>query len=151
MKIYTAHPISGDSFENVVEYYEGLKEILIQIGFDVLCPMTGKSYLRTEIKFKEHGYENRPVSTNHAIVERDRWMVGQSDIVLIDLTGAERVSIGCMFELAWAMNMNKHTIVVMEKENIHRHAFVIDSADIIFESLVDALNYFEELYNGKLR
>jgi nucleoside 2-deoxyribosyltransferase len=112
--------------------------------------MTGKGYLRTELKLKAHGFDN-PISTNHAIVKRDQWMIGQSDIVLVDLTGAERVSIGCMFELAWAMEKGKHTIVIMEKDNIHQHAFVIDSADIVFETPKDAMDYLEDLSDGKLR
>ena len=151
MKIYIAHPISGDSFESVVSYYEHLRDRLIYRGYKVLCPMTGKGYLRTELKFKAHGYEGKPMSTNHAIVERDRWMIGQSDIILVDLLGATRVSIGCMFELAWAMDIGKHTIVIMEMNNIHRHSFVIDAADVLFETLDEALDYLGNLNDGRLR
>jgi len=113
--------------------------------------MVGESYLRPEMKIKPHGYIDKPIAANHAIVERDRWMIGQSEIVLVDLLHAERVSIGCMFELAWASEIRKHTIVIMEKENIHRHAFVIDSADIVFETLDEALDYLENLSDGTLR
>jgi len=151
MNIYTAHPISGESFEDVVSYYENLRDMLGQVGYKVLCPMTGKGYLRTELKFKAHGYKDKPISTNHAIIERDRWMIEQSDIVLADLRKAERVSIGCMFELAWAMDNGKHTIVIMEEDNIHRHAFVIEAADIIFQDLGDALKYLTDLNAGELR
>lgn len=151
MKIYTAHPISGKSFDSVVGYYEDLKHRLEARGYEVLCPMTAKGYLRTEIKFKAHGYDGFPVSTNHAIVKRDRWMISQCDVVLADLLDTKIVSIGCMFELAWAQESGKHTIVVMEKDNIHRHAFVIEAADILFENIGVAMSYLEYLQSGKLR
>jgi hypothetical protein len=40
---------------------------------------------------------------------------------------------------------------VWHKANIHQHAFVIDSADIVFETLEDALAYLEDLSGGELR
>jgi nucleoside 2-deoxyribosyltransferase len=111
--------------------------------------MTGKSYLRTELEFKSNGYGN-PVSTNHAILSRDKWMVGQCDIFLCDLTYArERVSIGAMMELAWANLLGKHTVVVMQSENnIHRHAFPLEASDVIFETMEDATAYLLKLARG---
>jgi nucleoside 2-deoxyribosyltransferase len=137
--LYLAHPISGLSYDQVVDYYRKAKEDL-GLHYDIFCPMTGKGYLRTEINFKAVGYNN-PVSTNHAIKERDKWMIKTSDIVFIDLTGADRVSIGCCMELAWADMLDKHSIVVMEKENIHRHAFVLECADLVFETYEEAVKY----------
>jgi nucleoside 2-deoxyribosyltransferase len=150
MKIYLALPISGRDYESVMKDIYDLKKVLEHWGFEVLHPMTGKEYLRTEIAFKSHGYDNSPCSTNHAIIERDRWMVSQCDIVLMDLTqGTERVSIGAVSELAWASLLGKHTIVVLQKEhNIHNHVFVLEGADIIFESMKDATDYLFKLAIG---
>lgn len=88
MKIYLARPISGSSFEEVSNYYTEAQSTFENWGFSVLHPMTGKSYLRTELKFKAEGY-GTPISGNHAILERDLWMVRQSDVVYLDLTGAK--------------------------------------------------------------
>jgi nucleoside 2-deoxyribosyltransferase len=145
MIVYLAHPISGLGYDEVMEYYNRIEAELRRMGYETLCPMRGKEYLRTELTFKPHGYERHPASTNHAIIERDRWMVTQSDIVLADLTGAQHVSIGCCMELAWAHDRGKHTIVVMEEENVHRHAFVIETGDLVFEILDDALFYLSRL------
>jgi nucleoside 2-deoxyribosyltransferase len=112
--------------------------------YELLSPMTGKAYLRCEPEFKAEGYF-QPASTNHAIFERDMWMVSQTDIVLVDLTDARAVSIGCTMELAVAAWLRKHTILIIEKDNPHRHAFVLEAADIIFETREDALNYLDEL------
>ena len=150
MKIYIAHQISGLSGQEVLDYFKSTKTILQALGFEVLSPMTAKGYFRNEIKFKEHGYDGLPVSTNHAIFERDKWMVTQSDVVLTDLTGMKTNSIGCTMELAWASLMGKHTIVVMEKDNTHRHAFILEAADVVFEQLGEAFLYLEKLITGNM-
>jgi len=149
MKVYLALPISGRSYDDVIRDIHIVKEILERWDYEVLQPMTGKSYLRTELEFKSNGYGN-PVSTNHAILSRDKWMVGQCDIFLCDLTYArERVSIGAMMELAWANLLGKHTVVVMQSENnIHRHAFPLEASDVIFETMEDATAYLLKLARG---
>jgi nucleoside 2-deoxyribosyltransferase len=148
MKIYLARPISGQSYEAVVNYYTETAKKLIIAGYDVLCPMTGKSYMRNEIEFKAHDYDNKPMSTNHAIIERDRWMVSSADIVYANLLDSKYASIGTCMELAWAHDKGKHTIVVMDKENVHQHAFVIEAADIVYETHKEAMEYLETLSKG---
>ncbi len=149
MKIYTAGPISGQSFNQVMKRYQDQVNRLKKLGFEVICPMTGKSYLRTELEFKAHGYDQYPVSTNHAIKERDRWMVGLVDIVLVDFTECNGVvSIGSCMELAWADELKKHTIVVMEESNIHQHCFILECADIVFPNMKDTYKYLTDLVDG---
>jgi hypothetical protein len=112
--------------------------------------MTGKLFLKKDnIEFTGQGCSNYPITTNHAIKERDRWMVGQVDIVLVDFTDSgSRVSIGSCMELAWADELKKHTIVVMDKDNIHQHSFILECADIVFPNIDDAYNYLQHLVYG---
>jgi len=144
MKIYLARPISGHKGEDVFKYYEYLKSELEYNGYEVLCPMSGKGEIRTDVEYKPTGY-TLPVATDKAIKSRDQWMVIQSDIVLLDLSEATEKSIGCMMELAWGDLLNKHTILVMKKNNIHSHAFVYECSDIVFETLNDAVEYLSKL------
>lgn len=144
MKIYLAHPISGKETKDIFNYYSNAVSDFSAIGYDVLYPMIGKAYLRNDLAFKAYGYDN-PVSTNRAIVGRDHWMVSESDIVLVDLSDSDHVSIGCIAELAWAWHLRKHTIVVVNKDNIHYHAFVLEMADIVFDTLDHAYIYLEKL------
>jgi nucleoside 2-deoxyribosyltransferase len=149
MKIYLAGPISGRGYDEVVSMYATKISFLTEQGYECLCPMTGKQYLRNEIEFKASGYDKYPVSANHAIVERDRWMVMQSDIVLADLSNSgDRVSIGTMMELAWAHHMGKHTIGIIPEGNVHNHAFVLEACDIVFKTSQEAYKYLEDLANG---
>jgi nucleoside 2-deoxyribosyltransferase len=148
MKIYLAGPISGREYNEIIGRYAAKISLLSDMGYDVYCPMTGRQYMRNDIKLKASGTGN-PLSINHAIVERDRWMVSNVDIVLADLTNSgERVSIGTLFELAWASLLGKHTIIIIPKENIHRHAFVLESGDIIFDAEEDAYDYLKDLISG---
>lgn len=144
MRIYCVHPISGESADSVFKYYEDTQQLLTNVGYDVFIPMFGKSNLRTELEFKSHDYRS-PLSTNHAIYGRDKWMVNQSDIIYANFLGAKRVSIGSMFELAWASLLNKQVIIVMEQDNIHRHAFVLEASTIIFETEQQAIEYLTKL------
>jgi nucleoside 2-deoxyribosyltransferase len=149
MKIYLAGPISGKGYDEVVNTYKEKVKFLQDLGYDVLCPMTGKTYLRNELEFKTSGYDKFPVSTNHAIFERDKWMISSCDIILADLSNSgDRVSIGTVTELAWASLLNKHSIIVLPKDNIHRHAFVLEAGDIIFETIEEANKYLIDLAKG---
>lgn len=149
MKIYTAGPISGQGYDEVMTRYRSQVTTLQNMGFEVLCPMTGKEYLRNEIEFKAQGYDMYPASCNHAIKERDRWMVGQVDLVLVDFTECKGiVSIGSCMELAWADELKKHSIVVMEEGNIHQHCFIIECADIVFPTMDEAYKYLSNLSMG---
>ena len=147
MDIYLARPINGYSYLEVMDWYKKTRGEL-EYFYTILSPMSNKEALRTETKFRAHGYDNNPVSTNHAIIERDRWMVSRADVVFMDLSNTAEVSIGCMMELAWAHQIGKHTIVVMSEDNIHQHAFVLEAADIVFTTYEDAIWYLQELIGG---
>ena len=144
LSIYCVHPISGGSADEVFKYYEEIQKQLTVAGYNVYIPMFGKNSLRTELKFKAKDYRS-PISTNGAIFKRDHWMVYQSDIIYANFLGAKIVSIGSMFELSWASHMHKQVIIVMEKDNIHQHAFVLESATIIFETTEEAIDYLTKL------
>lgn len=144
LKIYCIHPISGLTADEVFNYYERTHKLLAAANYDVFIPMFGKGNLRTELKFKTHDYRS-PLSTNHAIYNRDKWMVNHADILYANFLGAKSVSIGSMFELAWGSYLGKQNIVVMESDNIHRHAFVMEASTIIFETEEEAIDYLTKL------
>ena len=145
MLIYLAGSISGQSGEAVTNYFTTTSNFLKNAGFEVLHPMIAKGYFRNEFKFKAEGYTDHPVSTNHAIFERDLWMIGQCDILYCNLTMADIVSIGSCMELACGHILRKHIVVTMQKDNIHRHAFVLEAAHVIFENVEESMNYLLEL------
>lgn len=149
MKVYIALPISGRAYEEVHLLCSYLSDMFKMLGYEVLSPMTAKGILRNELEFRSHGYDN-PVCTNHAIFERDKWMVSNCDVIFIDLWHDETISIGCMMELAWASLLGKHSVVLMNpKTPAYNHAFVLEAADIVFHTIGDALDYMGELIRGE--
>ena len=149
MRLYLAHPLSGHDYDGIMTYYRDLSRRLPY--YDILCPMVAKERLKGMTL--SDGHKQFPVTTPHAIVERDRWMVSQADVVLVDLTPANSdsgVSIGCVSELAWAALLGKHTVLVMEDGNVHDHSFVRENADVIFPALEEAEGYLTRLAKGIL-
>lgn len=147
-QIYLAGPIGGLAFDEIeAKYAEKVKRL--EKYYDVMVPIVAHSCLRGEDGLKTHGFVN-PVISDHAIVERDRWMVTKSDLLLADLAYADRVSIGTMMELAWAHDHGLHTVTVMEPGNIHEHAFVLEASDVVFSNLEDALDYLISIAVGRV-
>ena len=140
--IYCVHPMSGLGWGEVEKYYTETKMRLEALGYNVLHPMCAKSELKGS-KFDPKARESSsPVVTPHAITRRDIWMVRKADFVFADLSGAKKKSIGSLSEIAIAYALNKHTIGVMEKGNVHEHAFTQEELDIVFQ------NYDENLLRG---
>jgi len=149
MKIYLARSISGQTYKNVVAYYQKTTKQLQRAGYDVMHPMTGKGILRNERQFKSVGYDH-PCSTNHAIFARDKWMVLQSNVVYVNLCNTEIVSIGSVAEAAIANTSNKHIVIAMEDGNIHHHAFILEMASVIWKTHEEAMTYLLKLIKGDL-
>jgi hypothetical protein len=143
MRLYLAHPITGRSFEEVEAYYA---EILGQLQgrYDCLYPMIGAGERRGETEFQPEGYHD-PISTNQAILNRCQWMIQQSDLVLVDLTGSSRVSIGCVMEIAFARACARHIVAVLPPGNPHHHAMILAAVDVLFECREQALQYLDRL------
>lgn len=150
MRIYLAHPISGRSFNDIMHYYAIHLKELKKVGFNVIYPFIGEGFMRNETRIKPHGYDTHPIITNHAIYKRDIWNVERCDILLVDLRDAKRVSIGCVIELQHANSISKHTIVIMEKHNIHRHAMLLEASDIVFETWKECEDYLLKLKRSEI-
>jgi len=145
---YCARPISGREHEDVVDYYRRIGCRLSAAGIRILTPTCGKGYVSNDSKWSKQAA--KCVCTDHAIKERDKWMVQNSNIIFVNLVGAVKVSIGSVMELAWADMLNVHSVVALDEPNVHQHPFVVDCADIIFPTEEEALFYLEKLASGTL-
>jgi nucleoside 2-deoxyribosyltransferase len=121
MKIYLAGPISHTSYGEATDWRQEVAERLSE--HTCLSPMRGKSYLSSEECIAD-SYEGTPLSCSRGIITRDHWDSSRCDLMLVNLLGAERVSIGTMIELGWAYAYRKPVIVVMEEGGLHDHAMV---------------------------
>lgn len=150
MKVYLSGAISGREFRELFNDWSEKRNILLGLGYDVLFPLSCKEDLAdkdgvaSDSDHKTNDYKSA-VTSNHAIYNRDLWMVQSCDILFCDLSAASRVSIGSMFELAWASYLHKHIIVIMEDDSLHQHAFVRESANIVFNDFSQAIDYMTKL------
>jgi hypothetical protein len=141
--------MTGRSYDEIAEYYTRMTALLTEMGYEVLQPMVAKGFLKGTEKFHSFGYDN-PSATNHAIKARDQWMVIQSDIVHVDLFGATEISIGCVSELAWGDILRKKTLLVMEDNNIHQHAFTYEMGMLRFKNPEDSIEYLRKFANNEI-
>lgn len=160
LKVYLAGPMSGLTLEEAEGWREHAARVLHDLAevsmagpapawaegarsvhrkFACFSPLRGKEFLRDAGAMTSAGPAQ--AGGDQGIFRRDRWDVERADVVLAYLAGAKAVSIGAMFELAWAWAAGKFVVVVMEPTNPHNHAFVRQAASVIFEKLDDALGY----------
>lgn len=144
--IYLAGPIGGLSYSEATNWRDETASTLEPYGIECLSPMRGKDYLINEAILKGTGYDDTLLSNNRAIVTRDRMDVVNSDAILMNLTGATRISIGSMVELGWADTHRIPIIIVMEPGNLHEHGFVYEIANFVVTEMADAWTILKGLF-----
>lgn len=134
---YLAGPISGCSFEGATDWRDKIIQLLPDeiVG---LSPMRGKHYLQ-EVKKIGDSYEDIALSSARGIFTRDFNDCRRSDVLIVYLLGAEKVSIGTVMEIAWAKAFNVPVIAVMENDgNLHDHAMIREAIGFRVTSLEEA-------------
>lgn len=145
--VYLAGPITGLSYGQTVDWREDFASRLPN-WIIPLSPMRGKAYLKHEAEIADK-YDDAVMSTAKAITTRDRWDVQRSDVMVANLLGAERVSIGTMIELGWADSARVPIVLVMEERNPHNHAIVREVAGIRVYGLYDAVQVVKQMLPGR--
>jgi nucleoside 2-deoxyribosyltransferase len=134
--LYLAGPVTGTSFGETSNWRN---EVIAMLPAHIvgLSPMRIESYLKQETKLAD-SYPEFVLSTDKAINRRAIFEVERSDAVLVNFIGASRVSIGTVMEIAWAKG--KPIFVAMEKDNVHQHAMIRDTAMCIMPTLEEAVD-----------
>jgi len=141
-KVYLAGTISGLTFDGAQGWRE---EFRTKIHPDIECysPLRGKDYLTIRGPL-EGSYDEYPLSTDRGITHRDRFDCTGSELVVCNLLGATRVSIGTMIELGWADANRVPVVLVMERSaNIHDYPMVREIASFRVDNLQDAMKITE--------
>jgi nucleoside 2-deoxyribosyltransferase len=140
-RVYLAGPITGLLYQETVDWREKVKD---QLAPDVVAmsPMRGKAYLATGKPIEDATTQalGNVMSSAHGITGRDRNDVRNADAVLMNLLGAERVSIGTMIEAGWADAFRVPLVVVREPDNIHRHGMLDEVATYTVGDLDEAVH-----------
>lgn len=138
--VYLAGPISGLSFDGATDWREEAIKYLKRFDIKGLSPLRGKEYLKKEKEIKD-SYENTALSSSRGIYTRDRYDCMTCNVILVNLLGAKRVSIGTVMEMAWTDSIKTPIVAIMEKEgNPHDHAMVKEAIGFRVETLKEGLD-----------
>lgn len=145
--VYLAGPIAGSGYDKINDWR--LKASVDLSPIKTLSPMRGKEFLKGE-KEDVHNYERTTVIENalgssRGITARDRFDVMTCDLVLMNLLGASRVSIGTMIEIGWADAFRKPIVLVIDEENVHIHPMVLETASFIVTNMDQAIHVIQSI------
>lgn len=151
-RIYLCGPMTGLSLSRAGSWRLTARELLPPPNFECVSPMRGKEVMQYGvggIPCEESVLDQFPaISSPSGIVGRDRWDVMRADALLANFLGADRVSIGSCFELAWANLLHKPVAVVMEdRANPHDHTFVTRTATYRCSTLEEAAQCLKTMFN----
>src|SRR5271154_64315 len=136
-KIYLAGQISGLTYSDAEDWRNQFSQML-DPRIEAFSPLRGKDYLTMRGPL-EGSYDEFPLSTDQGITTRDRYDCMGADLVVFNLLGATRVSLGTMIELGWADAARRPAILVMEKTgNLHEHPMVRQTTQFRVDNLKDA-------------
>lgn len=145
--VYLAGPITGLSYEGSTDWRAHAYQALNRMSYgriETLSPMRHKEYLRGTGPILDT-YENTVLSSQRGIFYRDKLDCTRADLVLVNMLGATRVSIGTVMEIAWANARDIPIVLVMEDEgalngesNIHEHSMLREACGFRIASLSEA-------------
>jgi nucleoside 2-deoxyribosyltransferase len=132
--VYLAGPITGLSYKGATDWREFARDDLAKAGITGLSPMRAKHYLAHLKSLSGTGEEYADLgvlSTQKSVTARDRFDTRTADVVLMNLLGAERVSIGTMIEAGWADAFRVPIVLVIEPTNLHHHMMLREVAGFV--------------------
>lgn len=129
--VYLCGSMTGLTHDEIADYYAETVARLPE-WMTPIAPLRDKEILKNAGRLTGHEDGNVMLSAR-GIFSRDKFDVSRADAVFANFTRARRVSIGSMYELAWAESHGKPIVVVMDKDGFHDHPFVQASTPFIFD------------------
>lgn len=158
--VYLSGPIAGLGYEDARYGWRATVAAQLNPGITVLSPMRHEGHL-ADVKgpLDPAGQLDHFFSGARIIFEKDRLDIERADIVLVNLLGATKVSIGTVAEIGMASVLGKKIILVMEdagvtywldeadewRPNPHEHPFVTVPASLRLNNLDDAIEAINSL------
>jgi nucleoside 2-deoxyribosyltransferase len=146
-KIYLAGPITGLNWGETENWRDSFKAALKEtcphvIGFS---PLREKGFLQ-EVGTIADSYNDKLLSSQRAIMSRDFFDCQTADAIVANFTGAKKVSIGTVMEVAWGFQRRIPVIVIANPGNVHEHSMMREAANWWVETEDDALEVVRTLF-----
>jgi nucleoside 2-deoxyribosyltransferase len=151
MLVYLAGPISGLNFAGASDWRLDAKAELAAWGIKALSPLRNQEHLKKVGVFTNAAAETArlesPMSMPKGLTIRDRWDAMRCDVLLVNLLGATKVSIGTVMEIAWADAKQIPIVTAIEADgsNPHEHAMLDHCIGFRVQTLWDAYDVTRQL------
>lgn len=144
-RVYLAGPVTGLSYHEANEWRLKVQRVLLP-EIEAVNPLRGKEYLDSQIGPIEPSPQDG-FCTDEAIIMRDYNDLRRSDVVLanlaIDHPADHPISVGTLFELAWAWEQRKIIVTVGGSDSLYDHPFVRHAITYAAMDLPDAIDYIK--------
>jgi hypothetical protein len=148
--IYLAGAITGKTFDEAIDWRNQACLELNNDRIECLSPLRGKDFLKNTGLIKAGEYAHNALTTSKGITRRDQFDCLRSSCVLMNLLGADKVSVGSVMEAAWCFGRSVPLIIVMEKNNVHHHVMIEEAATYIVETLHEGFELIHLLLNDSI-
>lgn len=143
-RIYLSGPICGLTFAECTEW-RGLVKHRLEDFAEILDPMRDVTADTFDTVITTDGGSQStadPVmNTDRGIITRDYFDTVTSTLLIVNLLGAKKASIGTVAEIAWAYQARIPIIVIMEDTgNVHEHPFVTELASFRVDNIQRAIS-----------
>jgi nucleoside 2-deoxyribosyltransferase len=139
-RVYLAGPITGYTFDGCTEWRDAVKKLLAADGIEAFSPMRAKEYLKAEGVLTGSYPKGGLFSSSRNIMTRDFFDCTNADVILANLLGSEKPSLGTVMEMAWAYQARIPLVVAMENSgNPHEHPMLDEAFGFRCSSLEDAV------------
>lgn len=150
---YLAGSITGLDYKGATDWRQHAVRRLGQHGILGLSPMRGKAFLKDVESFsatcEAEGYMH-PMATPRGIMTRDRNDAMTCDVLLVNLLGAAKVSIGTVMEIAWADSVRTPIVCAIEDTgNVHEHAMIDQALGYRVPNLDQAIDIVIAIVGGR--
>lgn len=148
--VYLSGPIMGLTYAEARNGWRMDFAAQMKPGVTVLSPMRHEGHLAEMTgPLTEGSYPEHPFSTGKMLVAKDKLDIERCEVMVVNLLGAKKVSIGTVMEIGMAFQLGKTIVLVMEDkgtfdpgvygasfgDNIHEHPFVTEPAAVRVNNL----------------
>jgi len=139
-KVYLAGAISGQSWGVSTDWRNDAVRLLDDYSggrIEGYSPLRAKDFLKSVDAIAD-SYADHPLATSRGIMTRDHYDCQSADLVFVNLSGASKVSIGTVMEIAWAYAYRTPIIMVRDESGAHDHAMINEAVCYWADDVEDA-------------
>lgn len=114
-KVYLSGPIAGLSYEEARFGWRMAFAGQLEQGITVLSPMRQEAHLEGTTALPARG--SGPFASDEALVLKDFTDIKNCDLMVVNVLGAKKVSIGTVAEIGMAHALGKPIILIIEPAN----------------------------------